>query len=342
MRTGLRGILWRLTVFMVVALFFVAAMFVVFAQIRFNSEDTYAADFTSVSGLEEGQHVRIAGVEVGKIKDISLHRDATVTVLFSTEESVVVTHGTRAVIRYADLVGGRYLSLEEGAGNGTVLRPGETIPLANTSPALDLDALIGGFKPLFRALDPDQVNALSSQLIDAFQGQGATINSFFTHVASLTSMLADRDQLIGDVIGNLNAVLTSLGDQNAQFAEAVDSFSQLMATLTDHKAGLSDAVASANSAAGSVADLLAQGREPLKTVLHEGDRAAGIVVADHDYVDDLLATLPEAYQMLGRQSLYGDFFAFYICDLLFKVNGKGGQPVFIKIAGQSTGRCAPK
>ena len=51
------------------------------------------------------------------------------------------------------------------------LMPGQTIPLARTAPALDLDALIGGFRPLFRALDPDQVNALSSQLIEAFQGR---------------------------------------------------------------------------------------------------------------------------------------------------------------------------
>ncbi len=41
--------------------------------------------------------------------------------------------------------------------------------------------------------------------------------------------------------------------------------------------------------------------------------------------------------------MYGDFFSFYLCDLVLKLNGKGGgQPVYIKVAGQSTGRCAPK
>jgi phospholipid/cholesterol/gamma-HCH transport system substrate-binding protein len=72
------------------------------------------------------------------------------------------------------------------------------------------------------------------------------------------------------------------------------------------------------------------------------DRTAGIVVADHEYFDNLLKTLPDAYQMLGRQGLYGDFFSFYLCDLVLKLNGKGGEPVFVKVAGQSTGRCAPK
>ena len=342
MRSKLTGVLWRAGIFVVVCLFFTAAMFAIFAQLRFQSERVFAADFTNVSGLEEGNFVRIAGVEVGKVQEISLRPDTTVSVRFSTDNSVVLTRGSRAVIRYDDLVGGRYLALEEGAGGVVPLKPGETIPLAQTSPALDLDALIGGFRPLFRALDPGQVNALSGQLIAAFEGQGETISSFFEHTATLTSMLADRDQLIGQVITNLNTVLGSLGDQNTQFAKAVDSLSRLVSTLAERKQDITNSVAYANAAAGSIADLLAQSRPPLQKVVHETDRSAGIVVADHDYVDNLIATLPEAYTALSRQGLYGDFFGFYLCNLSVRVNGKGGQPVVIKLLSQPSGRCAPK
>jgi len=55
-----------------------------------------------------------------------------------------------------------------------------------------------------------------------------------------------------------------------------------------------------------------------------------------------LATLPEAYQALARQGLYGDYFAFYLCDVVLKMNGKGGQPVYVKVAGQTSGRCTPR
>jgi phospholipid/cholesterol/gamma-HCH transport system substrate-binding protein len=342
MRIKLLGLLWRLGTFVVVCAFFLAAMFAIFAQLRFQSEKVYNAEFSNVSGLEEGQFVRIAGVEVGKVKHISLHRDNTVSVQFSAEDSVVLTQGSRAVIRYDNLVGGRYVALEEGAGSTAELKPGGTIRLANTSPALDLDALIGGFRPLFRALDPNQMNALSGQLISAFEGQGESINSFFEHTAALTASLADRDELIGQVIVNLNTVLGSLGDQNTKFAKAVDSLAELVSTLADKKQDLSNAVAHADAGAASLADLLSQSRAPLQKVVHETDRSAGIVVADHDYFDDLLATLPDAYQALGRQGLYGDYFAFYLCDALLKVNGKGGQPVYIKVAGQQSGRCTPR
>jgi phospholipid/cholesterol/gamma-HCH transport system substrate-binding protein len=339
----LGGAFWRLAIFLIVCVFGIFSMFAIFAQLRFQDEKTYNAQFTNVTGLETNQFVRIAGVEVGKVKKITIQPDTTALVEFSADDSVVLTAGTRAVIRYSDLIGGRYLGLEEGAGDVKKLNPGGTIPLDRTSPALDLDALIGGFRPLFRALDPDQVNALTGQLIQAFQGQGDTINEFLTQTGALTNTLADRDQLIGEVITNLNTVLGSIGDQNTQFAKAVDSLSELLSRLSERKGDISNAVASANSAAGGVADLLAQARPPVKQmVVPQLDRAASIVVADKDYVDDLLTTLPDSYQMINRQGLYGDYFTFYLCDIVLKLNGKTGQPAYLKLAGQDSGRCTPR
>jgi phospholipid/cholesterol/gamma-HCH transport system substrate-binding protein len=223
-----------------------------------------------------------------------------------------------------------------------VLRPGATIPLDRTEPALDLDALIGGFRPLFRALNPEQVNALSGQLIAAFEGQGATISSFLAQTGAVTTTLADRDQLIGQVINNLNTVLGSLGDESQQFDKAVTSLSELVDGLAARKTGISAGLAHVNEASGTIADLLSEARPPLKEVVAENDRASGIVVADHEYFDNLLNTLPDKYRALGRFGMYGDFFSFYLCDAVLKLNGKGGQPVFVKVAGQDTGRCAPK
>src|SRR5215217_104345 len=318
------------------------ALLAVFAQLRFDKQDVYLAEFSNVSGLQKDDFIRIAGVEVGQVKNISLRRDATLQVEMAVDPSVILTDGSKAVIRYDNVIGDRYLALEEGAGGTNTLRPGGTIPLARTSPALDLDALIGGFRPLFRALDPDQVNALSGQLIAALQGQGGTINSFLSQTAALTTTLADRDQLIGETIISLNSVLGSLGDQSDQFAKAVDALSGLVEGLAARKQDISNGLAYTNAAAASITDLLAQARPPFAKTIHETDRAAAIVVADHDYFDNFLNTLPDAYQALARQGIYGDFFSFYLCDVVLKLNGKGGQPVYVKVAGQSTGRCAPR
>lgn len=342
MRRSIAGAVWRFSVFAVICVTAAFALIAVFAQLRFDDNPTYRAQFSSVTGLKEGNFVRIAGVEVGKVTAIKINDDGTATTQFSLDKTVVLTRGSRAVIRYANLTGDRYMALEEGAGGLQALRPGDTIAIDNTSPALKLDALIGGFKPLFRALSPDQVNALSNQLIAALQGEGANISSLLDQLSVLTNTLADRDLLIGEVITNLHTVLGSLSEQNGQFDKTVDSVSQLVASLAARKTDVTHAVENVNAASATVADLLVQARPSLVRTVEQTDRTAAIIVADHDYFDDFIATLPDAYRVLARQGIYGDFFNFYTCQIVLKLNGKGGQPVYVRVANQATGRCTPR
>jgi phospholipid/cholesterol/gamma-HCH transport system substrate-binding protein len=341
-KDNLSGAVVRLVVFVVVCLLGTFTLLAIYAQFRFEGGKGYTAIFSNVSGLANGNFVRVAGVEVGKVTHISINSDDTASVQFSANDSVVLTEGSRVAIRYDNLIGGRYVELLEGAGGTRKLAAGATIGLDRTAPALDLDALIGGFRPLFRALDPNQVNALSGELISAFQGQGDSIGSFLTQTAALTSALADRDQLVGQVVVNLNTVLGSLAGQGDQFAKAVDSLSSLVAGLQARKKDLSDGLAYANAASASISDLLAQARPPLKDTVAQTDRVASTVLADKDFFDDFLNTLPDAYRVLSREALNGDYFSFYICDLVLKLNGKGGQPVYVKLAGQDSGRCTPR
>ncbi len=338
----MRSTIWGLAVFLTVCAFGAFALLAIFAQFRFGAGRNYYAEFTNVTGLKSGDFVRIAGVEVGKVGSVKINRDATVRVEFSASEAAPLTEGTRAIIRYDNVIGGRFLALEEGAGGTKRLQPGATIPVERTAPALDLDSVIGGFKPLFQALSPEQTNDLSSQLTTALEGQGPTIGSFLNQAATLTNTLADRDQLISEVVTNLNVVLGSLGGQSGQLDKAVTNLAGLVDGLNARRTDIANAFAHTNAAAATVADLLDQARQPFQNVVHGIDRTSAIAVADHQYLEKLLDTLPDKYRELGRQGMYGDFFSFYLCDAVLKLNGKGGQPVYVKVAGQNTGRCAPK
>ncbi|ORB31749.1 MCE family protein [Mycolicibacterium parafortuitum] len=342
MRSSLRRVVVNLTVFVVVCAVSAFGLLAIFANLRFSSEELYRAEFTDVSGLEVDDFVRIAGVEVGQVKKISINPDAHAIVEFSADPSVDLTGTSKAQIRWENPIGDRYMALLEGAGKAERLAPGMTIPVDRTEPALDLDTLLGGFRPLFRALDPDQVNTLSTALIQAFQGEGATIGSFLNQAAALTNTLADRDILIGEVIGNLNTVLGSFGGQTEQFAKSVDSLTLLVKGLEERKGDVANAVAYTNAASATVADLLMQAREPMKEAVVQSDRATSLVLADHEYFDGLLNMLPDAYKKLSRLGSRGDFIPEYLCAMSLKLNGKGGQPVYVKLAEQTTGRCAPK
>ncbi|MUL65952.1 mammalian cell entry protein [Mycobacterium sp. CBMA 234] len=327
---------------MVLCAFGLFSLLAVFAELRFEKANTYKAEFTNVTGLKTGDFVRIAGVEVGKVEKISITQAATAVVEFTTDQSVSMTEGTKAMIRWADPIGGRLLALEEGAGGMKPLQPGQTIPLERTEPAMELDTLMGGFKPLFRALNPEQVNALAGQLVSAFQGQGVTISSFLQQTSSFTNALADRDKLIGEVINNLNVVLGSFGEQNKQFSKTVDQLSQLVKGLSERKVEFTKGLTGISTGTADLADLLQPLRQQLPSVLKQVDRVGNLVLADHDYFDNLLNTLPDTYKTLSRMGVYGDFFTFYLCDAVLKLNGKGGQPVYVKVAGQDTGRCGKK
>lgn len=342
MRRKLSSIIARVALFTVVCLVFTFTLVAVFGQLRFEDRTGYQAVFTNISGLKSGNFVRIAGVEVGKVGDLSLHHDGTVTVGFAIDKDIRLTEGTKAVVRYENLIGDRYLALDEAPGPPRRLPPGATIPLARTSPALDIDALIGGFRPLFRALDPDQVNALSGQLLRIFQGQGGTLASVLSQTSVLTSTLAGRSELIGELITNLNMVLHTFAARDHEFSDGVDKLAQLVEGLAQRKDDISTGLAYVNAAAGSITDLLVQARQPIKDVVHETDRMSGQVLVDRDYVDKLLKDLPDIYQVLARQGLNGDYFGFYFCEVLLKLNGKGGNPIFVKLLGQSSGRCTPQ
>jgi len=341
-RTNLRRVVVNLTVFVVACVVATFGLLAIFANLRFSDQPLYKAEFTDVSGLEINDFVRVAGVEVGQVKKISVQQNSLAVVEFSANPSVSLTEATKAQIRWANPIGDRYMALVEGAGDMQRLPADGTIPVARTEPALDLDTLLGGFRPLFRALDPEQVNTLSSALIQAFQGEGATIGSFLSHAATVTNTLADRDQLIGQVITNLNTVLGTFGGQTEQFGKAVDSLSELVQGLEQRKVDVTNAVAYTNEASATVSDLLMQARAPFKETVAQSDRVNSLALADHEYLDNLLNSLPDAYKRLARLGNRGDFIPEYLCSMSLKLNGKGGQPVYVKLIEQSTGRCAPK
>ena len=125
--------------------------------------------------------------------------------------------------------------------------------------------MIGGFRPLFRALDPEKVNNIAQSIITIFQGQGGTINDILDQTASLTSALADKDQAIGEVIKNLNTVLDTTVKHQKQFDETIKNFEKLITGLKNREDPIASSVANISDAAGTIADLLADNRPLLQS-----------------------------------------------------------------------------
>ena len=145
-------------------------------NIGFGGGKEYQAIFSTASMLQKGDDVRIAGVNVGEVREVEHHDRTQALVTFRIKDEIELTTASRAEIRFLNLVGDRYLGLEQGtASDAEPLEPDDVIPVDRTSPALDLTVLFNGFQPLFQALNPTQVNELSLNLVQVLQGEGGTV-----------------------------------------------------------------------------------------------------------------------------------------------------------------------
>lgn len=342
-KTPLKWTTLKLGVFTLVMALIMAGLVVVFSQYRTGTTEGYHAVFTDASGLENGDKVAIAGVIIGSVTGVQITDDNMAEVDFNVDNDYTLTTTTTVNVRYKDLVGNRYVELSKGEDPGTPIDQGTTIPLDRTEPALDLDTLLGGFKPLFKALDPDQVNKLAASLIDVFQGQGQTLVSLLSSTSSFSNTLADRDQLIGDVVDNLNAVLGTMDQHKEEFSGIVDNVQQVVSRLAASREAVVGGVSDINDATGTMASLLQDTRPDLHGDIAELNRLTGLLSTDEatERLDWVMSNMPAAFRQLVRVGSYGAFFNFYLCGLQFKIDGPGGNPIHIPFRNQTTGRCAP-
>ncbi|MFG3495626.1 MCE family protein [Streptomyces sp. NPDC047928] len=339
--TATAGPLLKLGLFAVVTVAATGVLAATIVNVSFTPKDTYTAVFSDVTSLEEGDDIRVAGVRVGEVEDIRIRPGgsggrALAEVAFSVSRDRPLPIGTKAVIRYRSLVGQRYIALTEGTGDGTKrLPPGGRIPLSRTEPALDLNALLNGFKPLFAALSPQDVNQLATEIIKTLQGEGGTVNSLLAHTASLTTTLADRDKLIGSVIDNLNSVLATVDQRGTRFAELIKQLQRVISGLAADRKPIGDSLAGVNGLAAATSGLLEDARPPLKDDIAELSRLTGTLKDHEKTVEGVLRRLPNKLDKLTGTASYGSWFNFYLCDF-------DGRVVLPRSAGRPAETLTPE
>ncbi|WP_025736857.1 MCE family protein [Mycobacterium genavense] len=338
-----RSMVIKVSIFTVVMLMVAAGLVVVFGDFRFGDENTYHATFIDASKLKAGQKVRIAGVPVGSVNGLKLNPDNTVDVAFEIDKRYTLYTSTRAVIRYENLVGDRFLEITSGPGELRKLAPGGTINAQHTQPALDLDALLGGLKPVLKGLDADKVNTISGAVIELLQGQGGALSNVLADTSAFTQALGRRDQLIGDAITNLNSVLGTIDQRSAQFSASVDQLQQLISGLAQNKDSIAGAIPPLASTTTDLTELLKNSRRPLQGILENTRPLATEVDSRKAEVNNDIEQLGEDYLRLAALGAYGSFFNIYFCSVTIKINGPAGSDILLPLGGQvdpSQGRCA--
>ncbi|MCW2889538.1 MAG: phospholipid/cholesterol/gamma-HCH transport system substrate-binding protein [Streptosporangiaceae bacterium] len=326
-RTASAGI--KLLIFVVLTSLATAVLAVTISNTSFKDARTYKAIFTDVAGVLTGDDVRVAGVRVGEVKKIDLFQGDKARVTFTVAKEGIFAGGlpksVTAQVRYRNLAGQRYISLSEGPGSAAdVLSPGGTIPISQTTPALDLTVLFNGFRPLFKAVAPEDVNKLSFEIVQTLQGEAGTVNGLLAHVASLTNTLADRDKVIGDVITNLNQVLGTIDQRHEQVSTLIVNLQSFVSGVAGDRQAIFDSIGAINDLTGVTSDLLIKARPSVKQDIAGLNKVAGTLADNSGSLDTALRQAPERLNKLANASSYGSWFNFYLCALDARVALPGG------------------
>lgn len=326
MRGQTLGAAIKLIIFALVTILATALLGVVISNRTFGSTNGYKANFTDVTDLTSGSDVRMAGVRVGTVKSIkSMSEDGSnfAQVSFTVDSDVPVYATTQVKVQYLNLVGQRYLNLVEMPGGDQTLQDkNDVIPDTRTSPAVDLTALFNGFKPLFRALSPNDVNQFALEIIKTLQGEGGTVQDLLQQTASLTNTVAQRDAAIGQVIDNLLTVLSTVQHRDTGLSETISQLQRLVSGLAGDRDVIATSLGNINDLATSTAKLLTGIRPVLPgdlkdlTSLARGlNNTKDLVNKNENALAAFLQREPAKLNRIIRTGSYGGYFNFWLCSL---------------------------
>ncbi|MFE9326246.1 MCE family protein [Nocardia sp. NPDC052278] len=312
---GLGGPLTKLIIFIVVTLLATTILGLSIANYT-GGGTAFKARFSDVTSVNKGDEVRIAGVRVGKVTSVKIVDKRQAEVGFELTDRDWLPASTTATIKYRNLVGQRYIALEQGTGEqGRKLNKGATIGLEHTRPALNLTTLFNGFRPLFQTLTADDVNKLSYEIIQVFQGEQGTIHDLVATTANLTNKIADKDAVIGDLVRNLTAVLNAVNEREGQFDQLIVNTEALVSGLAAERDTIGSSVTSLANLASATADLLVPTRPTLQGSIAGLSQLTGTLDERKDDVNTALTNLPIKMEKLGRAGSYGSWFQFYLCGI---------------------------
>jgi len=337
------GDLVRLVIFMVVTALATGVLVILIGNLSFGATKEYTAEFSDVTSVNKGDDIRVAGVKVGSVEDIEItdikgadgQKALGGKVTFTVDADTVLDTSTQARIKYRNLIGQRYISLEDGEG-GKRLGEGDNIPTSRTHAALDLTVLFNGFKPLFEALSPDDINKLSYEVVQVFQGEGGTVEGLLSSTASITQTLADRDQVIGDLLKNLDYVLDHVADRDQQLTRLIDSFRGLVGGLKDDRQAILSSLDSISELSVQTAALVTDIKDPFIKDVKELRKVAGTLDRNRKEIDRALQVLPIKLTKIGRTATYGSWFNFYLCHFKGTIGlprKAGSIPIEVPLGG---------
>ncbi len=281
----------------------------------------YVLHFADAEGLVAGNPVKMAGVRVGRVSAITLDPQSDgssrARVVVAIERSHPVPENAHAAVRYADMLGARYVSLSD-AGPQAPRRVGNEIGVQATTGPINLTALMNGFEPLFAALDPHQVNELAQGFVDTFAGRTKSVQLLLRQIASMGANLSTNSAVFARLIANLNTLMSTADARSAQLSELFVGLGQLTSAIVGDNGQLTTLLDSGDRAVAALAEMMTTAGDSFSKSLTGLQGVTAAWLPNTPAFETFLKRFPIMADRINHSGRYGGFMMLYLCNFTLK------------------------
>ena len=280
-------------------------------------DNTYQVNaiFTDATGILNGDPVKIAGVDVGKVVSFKVEGGEAIVTMELTGEADL-PENVIAEIKFRNLLGQRIINLAEPESpSSTPLEPGGTIPVENTHPALDLSVVFNNLRPLIQSTNPEEINLVSRAILEVFKGREGDVAKILGNVGELTQELADKDQRLARLVTNLDKLTEILNGEASSIRGGINRFGELMESLAQTTPTIERVVDQLNDASGRFGSILARNRANLDSELADLNTILSIIADELGPLDTIAKNLKEVLLATARSQSYGKWWTLYVVNI---------------------------
>ncbi len=277
--------------------------------------DVREARFAEAGGLKKGNEVRVAGVKVGKVTEVSLD-GAQVVVEFRVKD-VELGSETRAAVKVKTMLGQKYLALEP---RGTEPLEG-AIPVEHTMTPYDVNAALSDLSTTVDEIDTAQMEESFRALADAFRDTPDSVRTMVAGLTDLSRTISSRDEELAELFASTTQVTSTLRNRNEEVEKIITDGSALLEELQARRDAVKAMWEGTTSLSREMKGLVADNEGQLRPALAKLDEVTEILQRNQDNLNTALSRLGPYYRMLASSMGNGRWVDSYICGL-FDANGR--------------------
>jgi len=287
----------------VAALVLVAA--VAWTILRPAGQYQVTAYFSQTVGLYPGSDVRILGIKVGDITDVTPLGDR-VRVRMLLDDQYAVPADADAVVLAPSLVSDRYVQFSPVYDGGAKMKDGATVPMQRTATPVELDQVYGALDTLSSALGPNGANknGALSDLVDVgaknLDGNGAALNHTLKGFSQAVQTLSKHRDDLFTSLDNLQVFTTALASIDAQVGQFNSNLAAVAEQLAGERKDLAAAIALLSKALGDVSTFVRDNTSLLTTNVNRLADVTLALVQQREALGQVLDVAPAALGNLSH------------------------------------------